>query len=68
MIRNTDKRYAGDVPAAANGKAETAVGTFDSCRAWDSLPFTRRIPETAPGEEGTCAISNKLNTFAFVKL
>jgi hypothetical protein len=34
MIRNTDKRHAGCVPAAAAGTAATAAGTFDSCRAW----------------------------------
>ncbi|MDR1224691.1 MAG: hypothetical protein LBL07_17715 [Tannerella sp.] len=32
MIRNTDKRRAGDVPAGADSMAETAAGTFGNCR------------------------------------
>jgi hypothetical protein len=42
MIENTDKRHAGDTPAAT-------AGASDSCRAWGSLLLTRRSPETVPG-------------------
>jgi hypothetical protein len=38
MIRNTDKRHAGDAPAAADG---TVAGAFGSCRA-GALLLTRR--------------------------
>ncbi|MDR1341229.1 MAG: hypothetical protein LBK58_14420 [Prevotellaceae bacterium] len=47
MIRNTDKRHAGNVPAAADG---TAAGAFGSCREEDLL-LMRCSPETAPDGE-----------------
>jgi hypothetical protein len=49
MTRNTGNRHAGDVPAATNGTAETAAGTFDGCRTLGSLPLTQRSPEIVPG-------------------
>jgi hypothetical protein len=52
MTRNTDKRRAGDVPAATDGTAVTATGAFDSCKA-GALPLARRSLETAPSGEST---------------
>ncbi|MDR1338782.1 MAG: hypothetical protein LBK58_01825 [Prevotellaceae bacterium] len=46
MIRNMDKRHAGDLPARAGGAV--ACETFGARRAWGSLLLTRRSPETAP--------------------
>jgi (2Fe-2S) ferredoxin len=41
MIRDTENRHAGDIPAATDGTAVTATGAFDSCKA-GALLLTRR--------------------------
>jgi hypothetical protein len=65
MIRNTDKRHAGDVPVAADGPA---AGAFGSCREPGFPAFNAAQSGDCDGRRGTSAISNKLNTFAFVNL
>jgi hypothetical protein len=48
MIRNTDKRRAGDVPATAERTAATVAGTLDSCKAWGFLLLARRSEDATP--------------------